>query len=441
MGVPPDGRGLALKVLRITRGPVLFTAYLLVIATWAQTSSTPGSHPAEVTRTESTKSGSTKAESRPGNAPQASSAESAQTAPDEREFPFSVAAVQSALQQMGVYRGSRLPSLEGFVEVEPSAVPEFQHPYYEFKIDLKPLGSTQTLVNVQANVTAWYADPQGNNSGYQKFRSNGRLEADLLDRLGSFLIGNKSVPTLEVERQIGSVRKQLAESQLRSEELEKQLREAQASGNVDSKKEYVEVAKARAPVFGSPENQASILLRAEPEDEFEVLERRGGWVRVRLEGDRGGWIQTSLLKSGSPAATSGAAAQAMQSAFPGFTVIRETISRFSGDWPRLKGKQALYVWARPEASALTMGTGDKLRFAEHIFMERYRQAAHDSRNSVEGIVVIFLDQRGGVAAANLDDIHFWADGSLTSAAFVKKCSLDPPGAFESPATADRMAIP
>jgi len=34
-------------------------------------------------------------------------------------------------------------------------------------------------------------------------------------------------------------------------------------------------------------------------------------------------------------------------------------------------------------------------------MERYRRPPMTRENSVEGIVVIFLDKRGGVAAANL----------------------------------------
>jgi hypothetical protein len=350
----------------------------------------------------------------------------------EREFLFSLAAVQSALQQMGAYRGARLPSLDGFVEVEPTVVPNYQHPYYEFKLDLKPLGPRQTVVGVQANVTAWYADSQGSNSGYQKFKSNGRLEADLLDRLNGFLTNNKSMSAVDVERQIEAVRKQQAETERSAAELEKQLQAANASGHISAKKEYVEAAKAHVPVLSAPESRASILLRAEPEDEFEVLERRGAWSQVRLEGGRSGWIQNSLVKISVPAGTGGPAAKVTPQSIPAFTVIRETVSPFSGDWPRLKDKQALYVWARPEGSVLTVPTGEKLRFAEHIFMERYRQAAHDSRNSVEGIVVIFLDKRGGVAAANLDDIHVWAEGNLTATAFMKRCSLDPPGAFSSP---------
>jgi hypothetical protein len=364
-------------------------------------------------------------------------AEQSPSQASEREFPFPVAAVQSALQQLGAYRGARLPSLEGFVELEPNAVPNYQHPYYEFKLDLKPLGPQQTVVGVQANVTAWYADSQGNNSGYQKFKSNGRLEADLLDRLNGFLTNNKSLSAVDVERQIEAVRKQQAETERRTAELEKQLQAANASGSVSAKKEYVEAAKAHVPVLRAPASRASILLRAEPEDEFEVLERRGAWSQVRLEGGRSGWIQNSLIKISVPAGTGGPAAEVTPQSIPAFTVIRETVSPFSGDWPRLKDKQALYVWARPEGSVLTVPSGEKLRFAEHIFMERYRQAAHDSRNSVEGIVVIFLDKRGGVAAANLDDIHVWAEGNLTATAFMKRCSLDPPGAFSNPPMATK----
>src|SRR5713226_8948566 len=147
-------------------------------------------------------------------------------------------------------------------------------------------------------------------------------------------------------------------------------------------------------------------------------------------------------KSNAPDATGGlpASVKAPASA-TGFTIVRETASSFSGDWPRLKGKQALYLWARPEGSIPSMAAGKKLRFAEAIFLERYREASHSSRSSVEGIVVIFLDQRGGVAAASLEDIGHWADGSLSQTAFLKKCSLDPPGAFENADTTRGAALP
>jgi len=113
-----------------------------------------------------------------------------------------------------------------------------------------------------------------------------------------------------------------------------------------------------------------------------------------------------------------------------FTIIREMASDFSGDWVQLKGKKALYIWARPEGSGLNL-SGNKLQFATNLFLQRYKEVSHASQNSVAGVVVIFLDQKGGVAAASLDDIRPFADGSISQERFLKKCSFDPPSAFEA----------
>ena len=112
-----------------------------------------------------------------------------------------------------------------------------------------------------------------------------------------------------------------------------------------------------------------------------------------------------------------------------FSVIREMASTFTGDWAPLNGKQALYVWARPEGSPLNVMADKKLRFAESIFKQRFHASDPTSPNPVAGVVVIFLDQAGGVAAASMEDIALWTHGSLSQSAFVKKCSLDPPSAF------------
>jgi signal transduction histidine kinase len=55
-----------------------------------------------------------------------------------------------------------------------------------------PKASDRTLVRVRATVSAWYQDPEGRQAGYQTLESNGRLESDLLDRLGEFLNKNQS---------------------------------------------------------------------------------------------------------------------------------------------------------------------------------------------------------------------------------------------------------
>jgi hypothetical protein len=363
----------------------------------------------------------------------------------ERQYPASLLTVKAALQQLGAYSGGRLPVLEGFVKTERAELDHFERPYYEFKLDLVQVASEQTLVRVRANVSAWYADPQGSHSGYRAFESSGRLESDLLDRLNDFLTKNKSTGPADPEsvaRQVATVRQQRLDAERRVSELEKQLQGPQRSDPQTKAPEYVCVAKPHVPVFSAPEQKASVLLQAQPEDEFAVIERRGAWLRISLEDGRSGWVSRMQVTSNTPVVGNGSPAPSKAPASAaGFTVVRETSSLFSGDWTRLKGKQALYVWVRPAGSIPNMAAGRKLRFAENIFMERYREASHNSQNSVEGIVVIFLDQRGGVAAAALDDIGHWADGSLTHPVFLKKCSFDPPGAFENAGTTRSATLP
>ena len=172
------------------------------------------------------------------------------------------------------------------------------------------------------------------------------------------------------------------------------------------------------------------MLRGQSEDEFEVLERRGAWVRLRLEDNRDGWVKSSQVSPNRPTSANASALRGeVGSGTNAFTVIREVSSTFSGDWKRLKGKKVLYIWARPEGSSLNVKAGRKLRFAQATFSERYRQAVHGSQVSPEGIVVIFLDQQGGVAAATLSDIGLWVEGAITGPVFFNRCSLDPPSAF------------
>ncbi len=63
--------------------------------------------------------------------------------------------------------------------------------------------------------------------------------------------------------------------------------------------------------------------------------------------------------------------------------------------------------------------GSKLRFAETVFKQRYRESLHNSQSSVAGIVVIFLDQRGGVTAPALEVI-----GNFQDHLVLIRCLLD-----------------
>jgi hypothetical protein len=357
-------------------------------------------------------------------------------ATQEREYPFPLALVETALRQMGAYTGARLPALEGFIKTERAQLPKYERPYYEFKIELVPAATDHTLVRVKANLSAWYSDPEGRQSGYQAYESNGRLESDLLDRLGDFLTNNKSTIATDQEqlaRRLAAVRQQRLDAERRIADLEKQLQAPRPKIEQADPVEFVSVAKSRVPLLSAPEDRAPQILRAQFEDEFEVLEHRGTWLRVKLDDARTGWIRASQVRSNPPVvADSSTSPSEAQAGMEGFTIIRQTDATFSGDWSRLHGKRALYVWARPEGSALNTVATKKLRFTQAIFRERSREASHNSQSSVEGIVVIFLDQKGGVAAASLDDIGLWTDGSLATPAFLKKCSFDPPSAFGSP---------
>jgi hypothetical protein len=364
------------------------------------------------------------------------------TAVQSRDYPFPLPAVKQALQQLGAYTGSRLPSLDGFIASVRADLGHYERPYYEYKIELQPAAVDRTTVRVKANVSAWYAEGQGGESGYVAFESNGRLENDLLDRLNELLTKNQSKIATDPEtvvRQLAALRQQRLEAERRVAELQKQLQAPPAAGQTSSA-EIVSVIRPPVAVVSAPQENASVVLRTQSEDEFEVLEHRGPWLRVKLSDTTSGWVKRGQVRQSVPAGS--ADEQPSDKTEAGaYTIIREMVSPFSGEWTRLNGKQALYLWARPEGSIRDVALGQKLKFVEDIFRQRYREVTHSSQSPVEGIVVIFLDKRGGVAAATLEDIAGWADGNLSQTAFLKKCSLDPPGAFENAVNGPRARLP
>ncbi len=108
-----------------------------------------------------------------------------------------------------------------------------------------------------------------------------------------------------------------------------------------------------------------------------------------------------------------------------FQVLREQVQAFSGDWEPLAGKPALYLWVVPAGVNRVEQTGARWSFAEQIFLDH----ARESSTAYAGVVVIFLDARGGIAAATAGDIAAMASGRISDTAFRQRCSLDPLGAF------------
>jgi hypothetical protein len=348
----------------------------------------------------------------------------------QREFPFSVPAVKAALQNIGAFSGSRLPSLDGFANLNRVNLKDYQRPYYEYKIDIDPKGENHAVVHVKANVSAWYTGPDAAEPGYRALESNGRLENDLLDRLSDYL-RDKSADAATLTQWIATAKQQREEAERRIANLQAQMKNLEDPAQIPEL-DYVSVTRPHTSVLSSPRETGKVLVHAELDDEFQVLERRGEWLRVAVENGEG-WIRASQVRSGTAEAETAAAQKIKEAPVPGFEVIRENTDEFSGDWARLKGKKALYIWARPDGSAMSRPMANRLQFVQRLFTERYREMAHSSQDLADGIVVIFLDDMGGVAAASVDDIRSWVEGSLSQSAFLKKCSLDPPGAFEEPA--------
>ena len=394
-----------------------------------------------------------------------------QSAPDvERTFPYSVDLVQQGLQRIGGFGGGKLPVLEGFVASSVPQVDMYERPYFQYRLHIKPVDASHTTVGAEALISALYSDPVAGRSEYRALASNGRLEADLLDRLQQALQadpatkpapplpesagamrdrrsppGKLSIPArgggvsspsspqeqldaILAERQ--TVREKTAALQAQLDQLRSGERKpANASRLAAVKHSGVGVMSRKN--FGGP-----VIFRAQAEDEFEVVALESGWAQVRIDSDSPAYIQAEELnlppglQEKSAASSAEAAASAAANAPDlGFSVSREDVNLFSGDWTRLKGKKVLFVYAQPRGLLADMGSEDaKLGYAKRIFQTRVKTIPQ-SQPEVEGVVVVFLGNRGGVAAATLADIRQWAEGGLTDDAFVNRCSLDPPTEF------------
>ena len=404
--------------------------------------------------------------------------------PGGRTYPYSVERVNRALQQLGAFDGGRLPMLDGFVSAETAQLDRYERPYYQYRIELSPVDADHTVVKVAARISAWYSDANPANSQYRSLSSKGRLEADLFDRLQDALMvrsARKASPGAELEKshpaktqpgqtkveQLSSPRTNTSasipvsaatESTYKTSDpaapLDQQLDSILAERRVVAERtnallaeikglESARESPAPAPPLAAVRRSGAgvmtrmsdggpVLFRAQAEDEFEVVEKQGDWTRVRLGHDSTGWIQTAELDlPTTQVKVAPVVAESMPPKSPelGFWISHEDVNLFSGDWARLKGKRVLFVYAQPRGLIADLASGDrKLNYAKRVFAERYRNAGH-AKTVFDGVVVIFMGAKGGIAAATLADIQQWVEGNLGDEAFVNRCSLDPPAEF------------
>lgn len=409
----------------------------------------------------------------------------------ERVFPEPKATIENALKNMQANLSGRLPTLDGFATPASHTIDQYERGYFQVSVGIAPLPSGASLVHVSAKITAWYSDPAKSHSGYQLLKSNGRIEADLLDQLADQLASNShpdaaqpatqatestpAVPASPPQQQIASTTSdakpgnddlvsapsaKLPQPGSFSSSLSSGLaEEAKASaptkgpGQTDSQlqaeaqgleeilknqahpKNLVAVRKSGTPVVDKPSLTAKTLFVADLHDEFEMLDFNEDWVHVRISGLSRGWIWRGSLEmpAGIPdAATHPSAAVASADLFH---VTREESAQFPGDWPALRGKSVkILTIQKVDDNAKTGGPQDKLEFSKYLLDKTFSEV-NTQKQDFAGIVLIFDSADGGMIASTMATLQQWKTGNLSDAALWHNCFFDPPETFAASASA------
>jgi hypothetical protein len=411
----------------------------------------------------------------------------------ERVFQHSKPEVERAVEEIHATVGGRLPILDGFVDQKDQAVDHYERGYYQCVVQVISAAQGQTLVRVSAKITAWYADPNPAQSGYRVLPSNGRLETDLLDRLGEALAAKTASPaTVREERTIDTQRsppapvpaqsmgktpppavsltlpsasplgppaldrplpraeplapapteadlnlakQQRSETEKRIEGLSSEARNLEEIlHNQAHPTDLAIVRKPGTPVMARPQADSPMLFSADAEDEFQILGNQGTWVHVQISGTSRGWILRADLDSpGGPADNSNKVGGSNATRAPVFHVAREETDNFAGDWKPLNGKAVRIIWTEPASTLGKSSAGSARReFAKSVFLKAYSEIS-SSQQTVAGVVVVFDTPDGGQIAVTLETLRLWQGGSLSESSFWEQCSIDPPELFESPA--------
>jgi hypothetical protein len=385
----------------------------------------------------------------------------AQNSPQQKIFSAPVSKIQAALKNLPGGTSGSLPVLDGFVVAGARKLGAYRRPYYQCSVKLTPNSSGGSLVSVTAKITAWNGDPT--HSGYEVLQSNGRLEADLLDRLQDRLAstseGNRTTaaatsspanaethhapasPAPEISApmpQFPGSSAMSVPSNSRDKETTDAGLEQEARGleqlvqNQSHPTNLIAVRQDQTPVLQDPSSNAKVLFLASAEDEFEVLDINPEWVHVRISGLSRGWLRRASVemldgsesiadrpKVGAAVEPQSASPQPLSSAM--FSVSGEEEGSFPGDWAPLKGKTVKIISIQQ-----AVGTGritspqDKMRFAEDLFKKEA------TSKSAAGLVLIFDAEDGGMVAATQAVLDQWKKRSLTEQALWKQCYLDPP---------------
>lgn len=391
---------------------------------------------------------------------------SAQDSRFERRFPNSKADVDEALQELQPSVKGRLPILEGFVDATSEPLDHYARGFYECVIQVTSDSGGGMLVHINAKITAWYTSANPAESGYRVLSSNGRIETDLLDRLEELLTKKSSgaapavpptaaplpppivpivrnppvraaVVTPSTEAVATPANEDLNSLRLRREEAEKKAKAL--DGDVQNLEEILRnqshpdnlavVRKTGTSVLSKP--GGTVLLSADAEDEFEILDLEGNWVHVQISGISRGWIQRAQLDLPEGFADSSRKESPLGAANDsGFRVTRDETHPFTGSRQELQGKTVRVIWVEPVSqSSRTSSTEAKRNFAKALFAKAYRELASADQPAV-GVVIIFDSPDGGQVIATIPILAQWQAGNLSEDSFWKQCSMDPPELFQ-----------
>jgi hypothetical protein len=324
---------------------------------------------------------------------------------------------------------------------------------------------------VTAKITAWYADRDPSKSGYQVLPSNGRLELDLLDRLGEKLNGKPLIsvshssvqaPTPKLDLSAtsagspltsgksapapsgtvsGSGGDDVAALRRRREAEEKHMQqlnsELQSLLDIQYRQAHpgnlVVVKKQGTPVFAKSSGASRVLFTAALDDEFEFLDAEGEWIHVQISGLSRGYIRRSSLDLPEliAAKLKSANGNSTNEKLDAFRVEREETATFPGSWETLRGKRVkIYTVQAVSQDSKETTASARLKFAASLF-QRFLADLPVSEPEISGVVLIFDSADGGIIGATLEDIRQMAGGALSRDNFWKHCFLDPPEAFRA----------
>jgi hypothetical protein len=401
----------------------------------------------------------------------------AQAIPYARTFLRSKEDVEAALKGLQAYAGQKLPIVDGFVAMGEQPLDRYERAFYQFSIDLVPNSGDITVVKLSAKITAWYVDPDPSKAGYQVLPSNGRLELDLLDRLGEKFGSKPSIyvphtnfeaprpkidssgnplpqgssslaaasrpvrgappgtaPSDASANELAALKSQREIEQKRMLELKSELEGWQEiQHNQAHPRNLVIVKKSRSPVLARPTEGTRVLFTAAADDEFEFIEAAGDWFHVQIAGASRGWIRRSEAESMDPRWNTPVTPAKAEAETPAmFKVTREESGPFPGNWAPLKSMTVKIFWAQPAASpTVSTAPGEKREFTKSLF-ERAWKDAQGAGTTPAGVVVVFDTPDGGQVSTTMALLQSWMESKISGPMFWQQCLVDPPDLFSVP---------